>query len=130
MMNALKSRASKYRLGYCAVYVLAVILGIIRYHRSILEPTGSEDLYALAAMFGAAAGAALTAAIITEAVGYVVLLIPNRIREIKEEARREERERVAGLRARYESGKITFDEFFERVSDAFGDRCDVCRRSG
>ena len=34
-------------------------------------------------------GAALTAAITTEAVGYVFLLIPNRIREIKEEGRRE-----------------------------------------
>ena len=60
----------------------------------------------------------------------MVLLIPNRIREIKEEGRREGRERVAGLRARYESGKITLDEFLERISDASGDRCDVCRRSG
>ena len=60
----------------------------------------------------------------------MVLLIPNRIREIKEEARREERERVAGLRARYERGEITLDEFFERISDAPGDRCGDCRRSG
>ena len=42
-------------------------------------------------MFDMAAGAALTAAITTEAVGYVFLLIPNRIREIKEEGRREAR---------------------------------------
>ena len=35
------------------------------------------------------AGAALTWAITTEAVGYVVLLIPRRIREIKEEGRAE-----------------------------------------
>ena len=130
MMTALKSLALKYRRGYCAVYVLAMILGMMRHHRSLLEPTGSEDMYTLAAMFGAAAGAALTAAIVTEAVGYVVLLIPNRIREIKEEGRREERERVAGLRARYERGEITLDEFLERVSDAPGDRCDVRRRSG
>ena len=51
------------------MYVLAVILGMMRHHRSLLESTGSEDLYTLAAMFGAAAGAALTAAITTEAVG-------------------------------------------------------------
>ena len=108
------------------MYVLAVILGMIRHHRSILEPTGSEDLYTLAAIFGVGAGAALTAAITAEAVGYVVLLIPNRIREIKEEGRREERERIAMLRARYERGEITLDEFLERVSDS----SDVCRRSG
>ena len=133
MMTVLKSLAPRYWLGYYLVYVLASIAGTIRYHRSILEPTGNEDLYTMAAIFGVAAGIALTSAIITEAVGYVVLLIPKRIREIKEEGmregraeeRREERERVAGLRARYERGEITLDEFFERVSD---DRCGVCRR--
>ena len=60
----------------------------------------------------------------------MVLLIPNRIREIREEARREEGERVAGLRARYERGEITLDEFLERISDASDDHCDVRRRSG
>ena len=99
------------------------------------------------AIFGAAAGAALTSTITTEAVGYVFLLIPERIREIKEEGRREARaeairegriegraewrrearSRIARLRARYEKGEITLDEFLERVSE---DRCDVCGRSG
>jgi len=138
MMTALKSLAFEIPARICAVYVLAVVLGMIRHHRSILEPTGSEDMYTLAAMFGAAAGAALTAAITTEAVGYVVLLIPNRIREIKEEGRREERaevrreirSRIARLRARYERGEITLDEFLERLSDVFDDRCEVCGRSG
>ena len=75
------------------------------------------------------------------------LLIPNRIREIKEEGRqearaeavregriegraegrREARRRIAWLRARYEKGEITLDEFFELM---FDDRCDVCGRSG
>ena len=147
------------------MYVLTVIAGMIRYRRSLLEPTGNEDLYTMAAIFGVGAGVALTSVIITEAVGYVVLLIPRRIREIKEEgraeahaegmregrqegraegrqegrmegrqearaeamreARQEERERVARLRARYERGEITLEEFFERVSD---DHCDVCHR--
>ena len=119
-------------------------------------------------------GAALMAAIITEAVGYVVLLIPNRIREIKgegrrearaeairegrlegreegrlegrregllegrregllegrKEARREVRSQIARLRARYQRGEITLDEFFKRLSDVLDDRCDVCGRSG
>ena len=116
------------------MYVITVIAGLIRYRRPLLEPTGNEDLYILAAIFGVGAGMALTSAIVTEAVGYVVLLIPKRIREIKEEGRaeerREERARVARLRARYERGEITLDEFFERVSDAPGDHCDVCHRSG
>ena len=68
----------------------------------------------------------------------MVLLIPNRIREIKEEGRREARaegrreirSRIARLSARYERGEITLDEFIERLSDVFGDRCDVCGRSG
>ena len=94
---------------------------------------------------GVSAGAALTWAITTEAVGYVVLLIPRRIREIKEEGRaeamrewreegrqegraegrKEEAERIARLRARCERGEITLDEFFKRVSN---DYCDVCCR--
>ena len=170
MMNVLRSLAPRYWLGYYTVYVITVIAGLIRYRRPLLEPTGNEDLYILAAIFGVGAGMALTAAIVTEAVGYVVLLIPKRIREIKEEGRAEAhaegraegrqegraegrqegraegrqegradgmREgrvetlgRVARLRARYERGEITLDEFFERVSDEPGDHCDVCHRSG
>ena len=181
MMNVLKRLAPRYWLGYYTVYVLTVIAGMIRYRRSLLEPTGNEDLYTMAAIFGVGAGVALTSVIITEAVGYVVLLIPRRIREIKEEgraegrqegraeahaegmregraegrmegrqegraegrqegraegrqegraeamreARQEERERIARIRARYERGEITLDEFLERVSD---DHCDVCHR--
>ena len=152
-MTVLKTLAPRYWLGYCPAHILTVIAGTIRHHRSILEPTGNEDLYTLAATFGVSAGVALTWAITTEAVGYVVLLIPRRIREIKEEGRAEamregraegraegrqegrqegraeERqeglERVARLRARYERGEITLDEFFERVSNGY---CDVCCR--
>ena len=169
MMNVLKRLAPRYWFGYYTVYVLTVIAGMIRYRRSLLEPTGNEDLYTMAAIFGVGAGVALTSVIITEAVGYVVLLIPRRIREIKEEgraeahaegmregrmegrqegrmegrqegraegrqegraeamreARQEERSRIARIRARYERGEITLDEFLERVSD---DHCDVCHR--
>ena len=88
-MNALKRLAPRYWLGYYTVYVLTVIAGMIRYRRALLEPTGNEDLYTMAAIFGVGAGVALTSVIITEAVGYVVLLIPKRIREIKEEGRAE-----------------------------------------
>ena len=114
------------------VYVLSSIAGSVRYRHSLAEPSGNEDLYTLAAIFGVAAGIALMSAIITEVVGYVVLLIPRRIREIKEavrsEGRSEDRGRVANLRARYERGEITLDEFMSRISD--NGHCDGCGRSG
>lgn len=44
------------------------------------------------------------------------------------EGRRAERERVAGLRARYEMGEITLDEFMSRIADS--GHCEVCGRSG
>ena len=47
------------------------------------------------------------------------------MREGRAEERKEEAERVARLRARYERGEITLDEFFERVSNGY---CDVCHR--
>ena len=46
------------------------------------------------------------------------------------EARREVRSQIARLCARYKKGEITLDEFLERLSDVFDDRCDVCGRSG
>ena len=55
-MTVLKTLAPRYWLGYYLVYILTVIAGIIRHHRSILEPTGNEDLYTLAAIFGVSAG--------------------------------------------------------------------------
>ena len=131
-MEVLKTLAPRYWLGYCLVYVLSSIAGSVRYRHSLAEPSGNEDLYTLAAIFGVAAGIALLSAIITEVVGYVVLLIPRRIREIKEagrsEAFAEERERVANLRARYERGEITLDEFMSRIGDS--GHCDGCGRSG
>ena len=142
-MEVLKTLAPWYWLGYCLMYVVSSIAGSIRYRHSLAEPTGNEDLYTMAAIFGVAAGIALMSAIITEVVGYVVLLIPRRIREIKEEGlaeglmkgrsegreegRSQERERVSNLRARYERGEITLDEFMSRISD--NGHCDGCGRS-
>ncbi len=159
-MEILKTLAPRYWLGYCLMYVLSSIAGSVRYRHSLAEPSGNEDLYTLAAIFGVAAGIALMSAIITEVVGYVVLLIPRRIREIKEEGLAEglvkgrsegreegraegrsegrsegvsegvsqERGRVSNLRARYERGEITLDEFMSRISD--NGHCDCCNRSG
>ena len=123
-MTALKSLAPKYRLG---------VLSGAHPHRN----RGDDAPSSFDTGSACRRGAALTSAITTEAVGYVVLLIPRRIREIKEEGRaeamrewraegrKEEAERIARLRARCERGEITLDEFFERVSNG---HCDVCHR--
>ena len=59
----------------------------------------------------------------------MVLLIPGRIREIKEEGRAagraKERKRVRNLVAHYKKGEISLAEFMSRLS---GDvHCDGCR---
>ena len=72
----------------------------------------------------AAAGAALLSAIIAEGVGYVVLLIPRRIKQLKEEGRQEgrvegraqERELVARILALYDRGEITFEQLYTLLS--------------
>jgi len=68
-------------------------------------------------IFAVSVGTALTSAIIAEGVGYVVLLIPKRIKKLKDEGRAEERERVGKAMARFERGEITFDELRRLTSD-------------
>ena len=59
-------------------------------------------------------------AIIAEGVGYVVLLIPRRIKQLKEagraEGRAQERELVARILALYDRGEITFEQFYTLLS--------------
>ena len=47
----------------------------------------------------------------------MVLLIPKRIKKIKDEGRAEERERVGKAMARFERGEITFDELRRLTSN-------------
>ena len=47
----------------------------------------------------------------------MVLLIPKRIKQLKDEGRAEERERVGKAIARFERGEITIDELRRLTSD-------------
>ena len=84
-MNVIKKLAPNYWLGYYAVYMASLIILTARYGRLVAEGSGSEEIFVTAAIFGAATGIALTSAIAAEGVGYLVLLIPRRIKQLKDE---------------------------------------------
>ena len=90
--NSLGGIAENYWLFYYLVYVAVVVAGVAVYWKSLLPGDENEGLYTLAAIFGVAAGAALLMAILLEVAGYMVLLIPRRIRELKERGREEGRQ--------------------------------------
>lgn len=88
-MDVLKRLAPKYWLGYYCVYV-----GVFAYSTTVFFDTlrkwpEIESLFVAAAIFAVSTGVALLLAVITEGMGYVILLIPNRIRELKEAGREE-----------------------------------------
>ena len=88
-MEVVKKLAPKYWLGYYVVYALTMVILTARYGHLITEGSEPERIFVAAAIFGVSTGVALTSAITAEGVGYLFLLIPNRIREIKEEGRAE-----------------------------------------
>ena len=90
-MEVVKKLAPKYWLGYYVVYALSMVILTARYGHLITEGTDAEQIFVVAAIFGVSTGVALTSAITAEGVGYLILLIPNRIREIKEEGLKEGR---------------------------------------
>ena len=110
-MELLKRLAPNYWAGYYAVYVLmtAVLAAVFRAHLRTWPET--EALFVAAAIFAVSAGAALLSAIIAEGVGYMVLLIPRRIKKLKDEGRAEGRAEgvqegiVTGLAQGIETGR-------------------------
>ena len=103
-MEVVKKLAPKYWLGYYVVYALSMVILTARYGHLITEGSEAEQIFVVAAIFGVSTGVALTSAITAEGVGYLILLIPNRIREIKEEGRAEGRaEAFAEVRAKSEA---------------------------
>ena len=88
-MELLKRLAPNYWAGYYAVYVLmtALLAAVFRAHLRTWPEI--EALFVAAAIFAVSAGVALLSAIIAEGVGYMVLLIPRRIKKLKDEGRAE-----------------------------------------
>ena len=126
-MNVIKRLAPNYWLGYYAVYMVTLGFLLARHRHEVLDWSGSGYLLTLAAIFGVSLGMALTAAIVSEGVGYVVLLIPKRIKKLKEEGRREERKkarkragkarkRAGEAVARFKKGEISIDELQRLVT--------------
>ena len=102
-MNVIKKFAPNYWLGYYAVYMASIIVLTARYGHLIVNGSDSEQIFTAAAIFGAATGIALTSALTAEGAGYLVLLIPRRIKQIKDEGIEVGRE--GGLKEGIEIGR-------------------------
>ena len=138
-MEVLKRLAPNYWAGYYAVYVAMTAFLSAVYRDSLRTWPETEALFIAAAIFAVSAGVALLSAIITEGVGYVVLLIPRRIKQLKEEGRAEgraegveegiqtgiqtgraeERGRVSDLLARHARGEITTEQLHSILADRY-----------
>ena len=120
-MNVIQRLAPNYWLGYYAVYLSVLIFLLVRHRDEVMDWSGTGYIFTLAAIFTVSVGTALTSAIIAEGVGYVVLLIPKRIKKLKDEGRvegrAEERERVGKAIDRFERGEITIAELRRLTSD-------------
>ena len=87
-MEVLKRLAPNYWLGYYAVYVVVFTYLAVVFRDSLAKWPELESLFTAAAIFAVSTGAALLAAVIMEGVGYMVLLIPKRVKELKEAGRK------------------------------------------
>lgn len=78
-----------YWVIYYLVYVVSVmVLTILNWGSFVAE----SYVYLLAAIGGASITIALFVAIVTEGIGFMVLLIPRRVKKLKDEGRQEGRE--------------------------------------
>ena len=73
-----------YWIVYYLVYVVSVIVLASLSWRSV---TAENYIYWMAAITGASIGIALFVAAVSEGIGYMVLLIPRRIKQLKNEGR-------------------------------------------
>ena len=80
--------ARDYWVIYYLVYVVSVIVLLALNWRNF---TVENYVYLLAALAGASLGIALFIAILSEGIGYMVLLIPRRIEQLKDLGRKEGR---------------------------------------
>ena len=80
-----------YWVIYFQAYLAAVALLLWHYWGDLAGGDRLMRVYLLAAIFGSAAGGSAVFTIIVEAGGYMVLLIPARIKKLKNEGREEGR---------------------------------------
>ena len=80
----------KYWVSYYLVYAASAAFLLWRHWKS-LRWDDESYVYLTAAIFGMSVGIALMAAIVVEVAGRMLLLIPDAIRKIKEQGRKEAR---------------------------------------
>ena len=90
-----------YWVIYIQAYLAAVALLLWHYWGDLTGGDRLVRVYLLAAIFGAAAGGSAVFTVIVEAGGYLVLLIPARIKKLKNEGREERDKRYAEALARF-----------------------------
>ena len=78
--------ARDYWIVYYLVFVVAVIVLLVLNWSSF---SGESYVYLLAAISGASIGVALFVAVVSEGIGYMVLLIPRRIKQLKDQGRKD-----------------------------------------
>lgn len=81
-------RWGKYWVFYYIVFLAVLVFLLVR-HWDALKWEGESYVLLLAAIFGVAAGSALTFTICTEFGGRMVLLIPAAVRKLKAEGKAE-----------------------------------------
>ena len=96
-----------YWVIYFQAYLAAVALLLWHYWGDLAGGDRLMRVYLLAAIFGSAAGGSAVFTIVVEAGGYMVLLIPARIKKLKNEGREEGRVegRVEGREEGIEVGR-------------------------
>ena len=99
-----------YWVIYYLCYLSAVAALLWAYWPNITQADANTALFLTAAIFGAAAGAATIIAILVEAGGRAVLLIPKAVKEIMDKGRAEGRK----------EGRQQRDERYEEALDKFG----------
>ena len=97
-----------YWVIYFQAYLAAVGLLLWHYWGHLMGGDELVRVYLLAAIFGSAAGGSAVFTIIVEAGGYMVLLIPARIKKLKNEGREEGRVegREEGIEVGREEGLV------------------------
>lgn len=124
-MSEVKSAAERYWVIYYLVYLAVAGAGLWQYWPRLLwywrQPVLQDDsIYLLAAIFGAAAGTALSTAIILEVSGRMVLLIPATVRKIKAQGHAEGKVegREEGIEVGRDKGRA---EERQRINAAFAE---------
>ena len=95
-MALFRRAVGEYWIAYYLFYVAIAVLGwwLNRTRLQWSQLLREDQVHSLAAIFGAAAGIALLAAIVLEVTGRMVLLIPKAWNRAKREGRAEQRKRT------------------------------------